>query len=53
LNWFVLNTGVLNPALVQSGTISIPDGALSEGEKEIAKVIQYPECHVENLEKVP
>ena len=29
----------------------IPNGALSEGEKEIAKVIQYPKNCVENLEK--
>jgi Reverse transcriptase (RNA-dependent DNA polymerase)/gag-polypeptide of LTR copia-type len=32
------------------GTVPIPE-ALSEGEKEIEKVIQYPKNHVENLEK--
>ena len=32
-------------------TVSIPNGALSEGEKESEKVIQYPENPVENLEK--
>ena len=31
--------------------ITIPNGALSEGEKEIAKVIQYSRNHVESLEK--
>ena len=32
-------------------TVSIPNGALSEGEKESEKVIQYPENPVENLKK--
>ena len=32
------------------GTIPIPR-ALSEGEKEIGKVIQYPKNHVENPKK--
>ena len=32
-------------------TVSIPSGALSKGEREIEKVIQYPENHVENLKK--
>ena len=31
--------------------VSIPNGALSEGEKESKKVIQYPKNSVENLEK--
>lgn len=42
---------VFNENDVQGSTISIPDEALSEGEKEIAKVIQYPESYVEDLEK--
>ena len=44
---------VFNESDVQTagGTVSIPTGALSEGEKEIEKVIQYPDNPVENLEK--
>ena len=33
-----------------NGSVAIPE-VLSEGEKEIEKVIQHPENHVENLEK--
>jgi hypothetical protein len=33
-----------------NGTVTIPNGALSEGEREIEKVIQYPENHLEKAQ---